>query len=159
MTENKQKQTKLKILVYEDDKNIEKILREALSEAKQNGYVDEQVCIDPVILADKSSFESWLANFRDSRTAYSFAIMDIKIGTDINEGYRATNLIRSEIEHKDCPIVMFSKSCTDDARLIAYNAGATSFVRKPPTNKKNTVTALSNILKFWVGTNLENPLS
>jgi len=101
---------RIRVLVYEDDKDFNDIITKALEKSKEAGKLPKGLILDPVIIPNNEGFEE------------------------------------------------FSKSFSHDAKESAYAAGATSFVKKPSSSKRMVISALSDILNYWAGSNMENPV-
>ena len=149
---------RIRVLVYEDDKDFNDIITKALEKSKEAGKLPKGLILDPVIIPNNEGFEEFVENFSLREPFYSFALMDIRIGTNVTAGFSAADALRKKVKHEDCPIIMFSKSFSHDAKESAYAAGATSFVKKPSSSKRMVISALSDILNYWAGSNMENPV-
>lgn len=140
---------KLKIVVYEDDAEMQDLVEEAKSALlertkSKNSRVQ---CIVPHLIASQEEFDDWLSS-GGVRDTY-FAVVDLQIDEDDWEGVRAVEELRKTRKYEDFPIVVFSKTSNQHSRQRAYVAGATSYVKKP-INRDRLVEALSGIIGYWL---------
>lgn len=139
----------LNIAVYEDDEEMRDLVEEATLVLVERAKLKNTriQCIAPYLMANQEEFDDWVSS-GGVKDAY-IAVVDLQIDEDDWEGVRAVEELRKTREYEDFPIVVFSKTSTRHSRERAYNAGATSYVKKP-INRDRLVETLSGILRYWV---------
>lgn len=144
---------KTKVIIYEDDPDINDILAAAKVKALKAGKALNDLEVE--VLPSISAFNEWWAKNQDNLTEFKFALLDIEIKHEDKEGIRAATLLRNKLSSDFFPIVFFTKHNGKRIRSGAYDAGATSYIKKPiSTNRK--IDRLSEILTYWYERNITN---
>jgi CheY-like chemotaxis protein len=138
----------MNVWLYEDDADAGDWVKKAKAGyrpwAKKVGKIEE------VIVHSPAAFES-LLSAAEAR-APDLIVIDLEIEGEDHAGVEAIKRVRGHTVHNDMPIVVFSSNGTRLARESAYDAGATSYVKKP-AHAGRRVDALADIFGYWLELN------
>ncbi|HEY5723482.1 MAG TPA: response regulator [Allosphingosinicella sp.] len=138
----------MQVWLYEDDADVGDWVKRAKSGyrpwARKIGKIEE------VILPTPAAFEKLLSTNKGA--APDLIVVDLEIEGEDHAGVEAIKSVRARSEHNDMPIVVFSSNGTRMARESAYEAGATSYVKKP-AHAGRRVDALADIFGYWLELN------
>ena len=138
----------MNVWLYEDDAEAAEWVKQA-----KTGYrtwarkVDK---IEEVIVHDRTGFEALMATAGTSPP--DLLVVDLEIDGNDNAGVDAIKHARELDSQAEMPIVVFSSNGTLAARKSAYEAGATSYIKKPPRLERR-VDALADIFGYWIELN------
>jgi len=137
------------VVIYEDEPEMEVLVNEARNIVIERNFNNSirVANFDPIVVKTQGEFDKWLGS--EAANSTHVALVDLQIDEDDWEGVRAVSAIRKDFERVNFPIVVFSKTASKTARKKAYDAGATSYVRKP-ANRDKLVESLADILGYWV---------
>lgn len=99
----------------------------------------------PISLHLHKNGESLLENIKKNRVKNGVVFLDINMPK--KSGFKLLEEIRSEVEIKQVPVIMYSSSYNDSSMELSYNLGANFFVVKPH-NFHDLISMINRILNI-----------